>query len=335
LAIRQRELGELHADVAASLINLGTLRSVTGWPDSAAIPLLRRAVGIRTRLFGPNDPRTTDAMYALAGSLHETGNYRDAQLEFERWLAIVESQPPQLTPARANQLTDVLTVVRLGGQPERAERLAREIVALNRALYGDEHSRVANALVVLGGILSNRTPREAETILRHAIALLRASYPDGHMELVNGLVGLGFLLNDQQRWAEAESTWREVAAMSRRVSESEGLTYANAIAEIGHVQVARKEYVAAERTLRSVMRLAGIQRHPTNPVSIRAGTYLGEALRGQGRLAEAEPLLLAGYNIQSVLSRRIRPFAAEALVRLYEAEQRPEDAAKYRPATAP
>jgi len=64
-----------------------------------------------------------------------------------------------------------------------------------------------------------------------------------------------------------------------------------------------------------------------------AKLYLGEALRGQGRLPEAEPLLLEGYRavMGSASSRRDRPFATASLVRLYEAEGRYDEAAKYRP----
>jgi hypothetical protein len=64
-----------------------------------------------------------------------------------------------------------------------------------------------------------------------------------------------------------------------------------------------------------------------------AGTVLGDALRAQGSYAEAEPLLLAGYKrfeTPKPITERWRRYALGALVRLYEAEGRPDEAAKYR-----
>jgi hypothetical protein len=65
----------------------------------------------------------------------------------------------------------------------------------------------------------------------------------------------------------------------------------------------------------------------------RARTRLGDALRGEGNYAEAEPLLLASYGrfaIPNSVTRPWRAAALHALVRLYEAQGRTEDAAKYR-----
>jgi hypothetical protein len=66
-------------------------------------------------------------------------------------------------------------------------------------------------------------------------------------------------------------------------------------------------------------------------------SMLGGALLGEKKYAEAEPLLLAGYEgvkkreklIPSLGSTRI-PEAIERLVQLYEATDKPEDAAKWR-----
>jgi len=60
---------------------------------------------------------------------------------------------------------------------------------------------------------------------------------------------------------------------------------------------------------------------------------LAQALRGEGRFPEAEALLLASFkrfDPPKPVSRNWHDAAARALVKLYEAENRPNDAAKYR-----
>ena len=64
-----------------------------------------------------------------------------------------------------------------------------------------------------------------------------------------------------------------------------------------------------------------------------ARTFLGEALRGEHRFAEAEGLLLASYarfEHPNMVTARWRRDALNGLVRLYDAEGKPDEAAKYR-----
>ena len=66
-----------------------------------------------------------------------------------------------------------------------------------------------------------------------------------------------------------------------------------------------------------------------SPLVNRARFLLGDALRGQGRFAQAEPLLLASYSALSGgsalgLSRAWSRNALQALVRLYDAEGEPK-----------
>lgn len=330
LAIRRRELGEEHPDVATSLVNLAALMNASDASDSQAIPLLERATAVRTRVFGVHDPRTTDAMYALASVRHMSGDRRGAKALFESWFAAIQGQPPQLTPARATQLAEFSTMLDITGQFDGAERLAREVITLDRALYGPSHVRVALALSHLGSILSDEgRMAAADSALRESVALLRNSFPGGHAELAGALRGLGNLLTEEQQWSEADTVWHEAAAMYLKTQGDASLGYANASTQVGDVQVARADYAGAERTLRTALKLGAIVRAPSSPIAVRGRTYLGEALRAQGRLQEAEPLLLDGYR-QRTLARGVREFAAAALVKLYEADGRSDEAAKYR-----
>ena len=69
-----------------------------------------------------------------------------------------------------------------------------------------------------------------------------------------------------------------------------------------------------------------------NGMVVMARTHLGDALRGEGRYAEAEPLLLAGYErfkVPNPVTKSWRDHALRSLVRLYEAEGRPGEVEKY------
>ena len=333
LAIRRRTLGGNHPDVATSLMNTARLLSLVDGGDSAAVPMQREALALRRRLFGNDDPRTADALYALASALHVTGDYRAARPLFDEWMTLEARQPPQLTPARAEQLSTLSSILQFSKQPARAERLARQALALDRSLYGARHDRVAIQLLRLGSAVEDQgRSNDADTLLRASVAMLRQNHPDGHPEIANALRNLGYHLGNLERWDEADSVWRECASLYRRYMGAESLGYANALAYVGYVELMRGRYGDAERTLRSVLALKAAARPSPNPVMLRARLFLGQALQKEGRLAEAEPFLIDGYAAAGTvgLPRRMHVRAARAIVDLYEAEGRLAEAAKYR-----
>ena len=83
---------------------------------------------------------------------------------------------------------------------------------------------------------------------------------------------------------------------------------------------------------RDAKRILLLKYAATSPLVRRVDIMLGEALRGKGRYAEAESLLLPAFNAFESgrgFSKRPREHAVDALVRLYQAQGRSADAAKY------
>lgn len=331
LALRRRELGTDHPDVATSMIDLA---QADRWADNdaKAVPMLREALAIRRRRYGPTDVRTTDALYQLATAMHMGGDYRGAKPLIDEWLAATMTQPRRVTPERAEQLRALSYVFHFTHRLPEAERMAREQIALLTALYGPAHWRVGAAMSHLGGILDAEGDSiRADTVHHAAVALLRRAYPEGDPELASALRNLGYNLTTRAQYDESERVWREAADLYSKEGK-ETVNYANALSELGRVQMRQRKYVEAESTLRAVLALRVQSLKPSSPVEVRARQYLGEALLGEGRYTEAEPLLLDIVRgpASQTLMRGAVPQVASELVRLYEAEGRPEEAAKYR-----
>jgi hypothetical protein len=90
-------------------------------------------------------------------------------------------------------------------------------------------------------------------------------------------------------------------------------------------------YREAEAISGDAIRILRSQLGADNSMVVHAKAYLGDALRGQGRYREAEPLLLAAYKrfeTPKPTTASRRRYALGALVRLYEA--RPDQVARYR-----
>jgi len=333
LTLRRNALGEGHPDVATSEMHLARLDGATGVARSEAVPLARQAYATRLRVFGPDDARTIDALYELATSMHMSGDFAGARPLFNEWAATVERQPTLVTEERAKQLADMSAFLQMGGQLDRAERLMKQALSINRALWGEQHHRVGEQLSHLGSILTDEKKyASADSVLRVSLSLLQASYPDGHPEVAYALRNIAQNLESWGQPAEARRVWLEAAALYRRFNGEGSLGLANATMHVGYAELRLGQYAQAEQTLR--VALSEAKGWPAaNLITIRARAHLGEALVGQKRFEEAESLLLGEYRPlvgMTGLRGASRGWAAGALTRLYEASGRPADAAKYR-----
>jgi serine/threonine-protein kinase len=338
LAIRRRELGVEHPDVAATMVDLAAAIRSTDRDIIQAVPILRQALAIRRRVYGDTDPRTTDALYALASTMHMGGDFAGSRPLFDEWLAATRRQPRRLTPEHAEQLNTLSNILQFSGQLAEAERVSRETLGLLIAIYGPSHSRVGSELAHLGGILDMKGDRVgADSATGAAVALLRGVYPAGSLTLANALRNRGYYLGHTGQYGEAVKVWREVAEMLSSKPGKETVPYANAVSQLGNALVGAGRFAEAERTLRALLLLRLSRQTPSNPIIPRARLYLGEALVGQGKYEEAEELLLevvrGGKDLP--LERGSLRRAAQALVRLYDAAARPAEAAKYRVLAAP
>jgi tetratricopeptide (TPR) repeat protein len=92
-------------------------------------------------------------------------------------------------------------------------------------------------------------------------------------------------------------------------------------------------YLESEQLARDAMRIFRQELGEGNSMAVYAGVHLGEALRGQGRYAEAEALLLAAFKrfeVPKPVTAHWRRHALVGLYRLYQAQGRLDEAARYR-----
>jgi hypothetical protein len=141
-----------------------------------------------------------------------------------------------------------------------------------------------------------------------------------------------------ERWKEAEGVWHEAAAVYQRAVGANKLAVANARIHAGYAMSMQGRHDEAVALIREVLRTYDSLTPASSPVAILARVRLGDALSRQGKFVEAESILVASYNALNQPSRMARAnqqFAAQSLVRLYEAQGRSAEAAKYRRSPAP
>jgi hypothetical protein len=116
----------------------------------------------------------------------------------------------------------------------------------------------------------------------------------------------------------------------------DSVTVASLLSGLGLNLLQQKKWSDAEAVLRECLAIRA-KKLPDSWLTFNTKSMLGGALLGQEQYADAEPLLVQGYegmkSRESKIPARSRGFltnALERLVRLYDARGMPDDAAKWR-----
>ena len=335
LAIRRSALGQAHPDVGTTLHNLGDVAMGVGDFPTAS-QLFRQALDIRRRSLGPTHPQTLESLYWLGDAMHEGGDFRGANPIFDEWVAAVTAQPPEMTVQRMDELVKVGQLLQIRGDADGAERLLRQAVEMRRTLFGPTHPSVGAAMHYHGTTLRAQGKIvESERVLQEAVQVLRTAHPGGHRELALTIRSLGKTLQRAGRLDEAAAAFAEEQAMHRRLSGDDYIFVATSADDLGSLYQERGDLARAEQHFREAVRIYRVNYDGRNLMLGNARISLGDVLRERGKLAEAESLLVGGYT--TVRGRRMPgarfrhdSLALASLVKLYEAQGRESEAARYR-----
>jgi eukaryotic-like serine/threonine-protein kinase len=216
-----------------------------------------------------------------------------------------------------------------------AEVPAREGLAMWKRLEGVDPDDKLGSFQMLADILARQNKNDkAEALYREALALGIAilKEPDSHLIGLNG--GLAVFLEKQQRIGEAAPLRQAAMRNAIGLYREPHPLLARAYTGMGDHHIAAGDFEEAERAYR---RAVSIRQsiHPAPHWRIaEALSRVGYALLRQGRYQEAETVLADSYTRISNDKGAIPESADRArgwLVELYEAWNRPTEAARYRP----
>jgi serine/threonine protein kinase/Flp pilus assembly protein TadD len=207
LAIRRRELGNEHPDVAHSLDSLASLAYERADYDSAEASS-RESLSIYRQLHGEEHADIAGALSDLGVALSEKGELESTErvqreaLEMARGLPDVDDKSLEIYVRRL-----AITLAERG-EFEEVEPLYRESLELSRKVYGQEHPRVAMALDNLAMFLNSSDDYvRAEPLYRESLAMLRRVYgtassgraDDGQLRVLPYLLQRAFRTRLQSR----------------------------------------------------------------------------------------------------------------------------------------
>jgi tetratricopeptide (TPR) repeat protein len=333
----RRERGTDHPETVDAAASVGRLFWQQG-KYAEAEPVLQAALAGQRRSRGDDDPATLTTMNSLANTYFSQAKYAESEPLYRtilerRWRVLGPEHPS--TVASMNNLAGLH---RTRGRYDEAEELYRDVRDIRLRVLGSEHPDTLTAaynIAALYQAVGRYT--EAEPLFRQVLEARRRLLGPDHPRTLATEHGLGELMRSLRNFPEAETHLGAVLAGRRRtLGEAHPETLDTELV-LGQVQVDAGHFARAERTLRNVLRLYDQTSVPSWQRA-EAAAHLGESLAGQRRYAEAEPLLLEGYQALQAQreeipadEQQILGEARAALHRLYLEWGMPVKASEYEP----
>jgi eukaryotic-like serine/threonine-protein kinase len=336
LEIERRVLGPEHPRVLGVMNDLANLYFDDG-KYAQAESLYTQTLEIRRRVLGPEHPDTLSSMMNLAISYRREGKRAQAEaldshtLEIERRVLGVEHR---LTLMCMNNLANLYQDQ---GRYAQAEKLQAEAVEVKRRVLGPEHrdtlismQNLANTYVAEGKYA------QAEPLYTNALEIQQRVLGALHSDTLYTLSGLAVMYQRQGKYVLAERYATEVLTGRHQALGPEHPETVGSASDLALVYISQNKFVEAEPLTREAVTFYR-KNQAEDWQRFCAESLLGASLAGQKKYAEAEPLLVEGY--QGMLARKDKMSfpdryyldrAHEWLVHLYLAWGKPDQAAHWK-----
>jgi serine/threonine protein kinase/tetratricopeptide (TPR) repeat protein len=299
-----RQLAALHGDLGMTLWREGKLAAARE-EVSAGVSLLRQATD--------NEGRRVLALllnHLAAVLLDARGqdfdvSHADAEAALHEALDIQKTLFTNDHPETLETLDSLAAVLYREGKLERAETIAREVLAARQKALGEANPKLANSLNALGVILMNEGQVvEAESKFRDALEMRRKLFPKDNADLAQSLANLGSVLRKRGRFQEAEKHLKEALAMRRRLFPDGNLELAQNLNDLGLLLEAEGKLSGAEAAQREALGMMRKLLSESHPYTANCLGVLGRVLEQEGRWGQARELYVEASKAGGAVAAR-------------------------------
>jgi serine/threonine protein kinase len=336
LQLRRARLGPEHPDTLTSMHILAWVYMKQGRLDQA-LPLSEESFKLHKAKLGPEHPDTLNSMDTLASVYQADGNLARALPLYEETVKLMKGKLGPEHPVTLSGMAGLAGAYLEAGRLDEALSLYEETLKLYKAKQEPDHP---TTLAIQGRLaLTYVEARKLETalpMLEEVGRLMKIKYGQEHPTTLLYMVHLARAYDVARKYSEAALLCQEALAIQRRQMPVDELALTGPLSTLGLIRLHAGRLGEAEPLLREHLAISQ-KKQPDNWKTFDAQSMLGGALLGQQKYAEAEPMLLAGYEGMRQRATKIpatgkvrRTEALERLVQLYDAWGKPDEAAKWR-----
>jgi tetratricopeptide (TPR) repeat protein len=305
---------ELGFAAAAALLERSAKYLQTLARYAEAEPLYRRALAIRQRSLGPDDPETAGILNSLAVLYASQEKYKEAEPLLQRALAIYEKVLGPDHPHTATSLNSLAELYTGMGRRGEAEALNHRALAIIERVLGPDQPEAAaslNNLAVLYRIMG-RYP-EAEDLNRRALAIRERVLGPDHPETAASLDNLAVLYGLMARYPEAEALYRGALDMRERALGAGHPETAVSLNNLAVLYTMTGRYPEGEAFAQRALSIRERVLGPNHPETAASLNNLALLYANQGHYPEAEELYQRALAIRERTQGPSHPETAVSL----------------------
>jgi serine/threonine protein kinase/tetratricopeptide (TPR) repeat protein len=317
---RVKSFGADHPLTLLTLLGLAGAYLSTG-KTVEAVAFLEQARDAGTKKLGADHPITLATLHNLAQTYRAAGKTAEAVALYEQVRDACAKKLGADHPLTLATLDSLAGAYLLAGKTAEAIALYEQVRDARVKTLGTDHPHTLTTLAGLAGAYqaAGKPEQALPLFLQAAVGIEKRQFVHPQAGPIVGALSDCYERLNQSPQAEV---WRRKwLAVVKERSGPESLSYAGELASWGLRLLQQKRWIDAEPVLRECLALRE-KKEPDAWTTFNARSMLGEALNGQQRRAEAEPLLLQGYEGLRQRAAKIpkegKPRLAEALERLVQ-----------------
>jgi hypothetical protein len=341
----KRVLGAEHPQALASMGGLAAAYSAQG-KQAEAEALFAQALEISKRVLGAEHPQTLWSMNNLAATYYRQGKTAEAAALSAQTVEIQKRVLGAEHPDTLKSMGNLANAYDSQGKHAEATALYVETWEISKRVFGAEHP---TTLMMMSNLTSAYRSQGKQAVAyrsqgkqAEAAALFAQIWENQkrvlgaeHSETISTLTNLAIAYDRANDWPKAEPAYRELLSARLRKDGADSTSVANTGVTLGKILIARQKFTDAEPVLREALAVLE-KKLPRDSQTFNARSLVGGALAGQKKFAEAEPLLVSGYESMKQREAQMPPGnkgrikdALERLVQFYTDWGQPEKAATW------
>jgi serine/threonine protein kinase len=342
LKLREAKLGPNHVRTLVSMSRLANALHESGHL-SEALPLYEECLKRRKTALGSNDLDTLNSMLALANAYTGLGRPVEAMPLLEETMRLL----PKAKPARANELETWFALDDLKSalgdafydacRLEEAAALQAEAIESRKARLGIDHDETLNSIARLAAVYVDAGRQtEALPLLEEVLKRYRARKGDDDLQTLVAMGNVAVVYRDVGRLDEARSLFQKsLKGLNTKLSAD----HPHRLALMNHAAtnlLKMKKFDEAIELLRDCLALL-VKKDAGQWRVFWTKSQLGQARTGLKQFAEAEVLLQEAHKELTARKDKVPVFAhryikkaGRAVVELYQAWGKKEQAAEWR-----
>jgi non-specific serine/threonine protein kinase/serine/threonine-protein kinase len=329
-----RTLGPENPRTVVAMQNLGSLYFLSH-QYAEAESLAKKALDIQVRRDGYDNIDTLNTSDTLAALYISESRYAEARALLEKGLESYRHLYGPDHPYTIREMFGLAKVMFGQGDYAKAEKLFEQVQAGDERAYGPRHVNTLYVDSLLGqNYVEEGKVAQGIALLEKTLDDMRAVAGPSPSDILKVEVALGWAYDSQGELGRAEQIWEHALQGFQHLDGFED-SAADVSELLGQNLTKQHKYQQAEVLLRQALAVRE-KVNRDNWSLFRAQAFLGACLTGLRRYAEAEPLLLSGYEGMQQRSSRMPAkqkkwirSTGEQIVDLYSRWSKPEQAAQW------